>query len=102
MAQIIWTEPALNDLDDTAQYIALSDHTAAQSLVKRIFDKVERLADHPESGRIPPEIDYLNYREIIVNPCRVFYKIKADEVFILFVMRQEQDLNKYIFKFREP
>ena len=100
MAQIIWTEPALNDLDDISQYIALSNLAAAKSLVKRIFDKVERLTDHPESGRIPPEIDYLNYREVIVNPCRIFYKIKDGEVYILFVMRQEQDLNKYIFKFR--
>jgi toxin ParE1/3/4 len=100
MAQIIWTEPALNDVDDIAQYIALSNPAAAQSLVKRIFDKVERLVDHPESGRIPAEIDYLNYREVIVNPCRVFYKIKDSGVYILFVMRQEQELNKYIFKFR--
>lgn len=33
MAEIIWTEPALNDLDDIAEYIALSNVEAARQLV---------------------------------------------------------------------
>ncbi|MCJ8268937.1 MAG: type II toxin-antitoxin system RelE/ParE family toxin [Psychrosphaera sp.] len=101
MAQINWTEPALNDLDEIAQYIAINNLVAAKNLVENVFNAVDRLADHPESGRIPPEIDYLNYREVIVNPCRVFYKIKDYDIYILYVMRQERDLKTYILRQRQ-
>ena len=36
MAQIIWTEPALSDLDDIAEYIALDKVEAARRLVKQV------------------------------------------------------------------
>ena len=46
MAQIVWTEPALNDLDAIADYIALESPTAAAELVRRVFAHVEQLAAH--------------------------------------------------------
>ncbi|MCU8501540.1 type II toxin-antitoxin system RelE/ParE family toxin, partial [Vibrio vulnificus] len=45
---------------------------------------------------IPPELEHLSYREVVVNPCRVFYKQDDDKVFILFVMRAERDLRKFL------
>jgi len=51
MAQIIWTEPALLDLDAIAEYIALDKPSAASHLVKKIFSSIERLEQFPESGR---------------------------------------------------
>ena len=41
MAQIIWTEPALSDLDAIADYIALDKPEAARRLVQRVFKHVE-------------------------------------------------------------
>ncbi|PKG37226.1 type II toxin-antitoxin system RelE/ParE family toxin [Psychromonas sp. Urea-02u-13] len=96
MAEIIWTNPALEDLNDIAEYIALSNLQAAKALVAKIFDKIERLEQFPESGKKPIELTTLNYREVVVNPCRVFYKIDSDKVFILHVMRQERDLRKFL------
>ena len=96
MAEIIWTEPALSDLNDIAGYIALENIVAAKQLVQTIFSKVERLEAFPESGRIPPELEHLSYCEVVVNPCRVFYKQDGDKVFILFVMRAERDLRKFL------
>ena len=96
MAQVTWTEPALNDLNELAEYIALSNVVAAKELVQEVFDKVDRLEQHPKSGRVPPELKSLNYREVIVNPCRVFYKIEKQKIYILFIMRQERDLKKFL------
>ncbi|MGR6871276.1 type II toxin-antitoxin system RelE/ParE family toxin [Pseudomonas sp. HK3] len=96
MAQIIWTEPALENLNDIAEYIAVSNHRAASQLVKLIFSKLQRLEQFPDSGRIPEEISTLNYREIVINPCRVFYKVENDSVYILHVLRQERDLRKFL------
>ena len=96
MAQIIWTEPALDDLNDIAEYIAVSNPYAAKQLVETVFEKVERLEQFPDSGRVPEEISNLNYREVVVTPCRVFYKSDKDSVYILHVMRQERDLRKFL------
>ena len=96
MAEIVWTEPALSDLNDIAEYIALDNVVAAKQLVQTVFAKAERLEAFPSSGRIPPELEHLNYREVVVGPCRVFYKHDGDTVYILFVMRAERDLRKFL------
>ncbi|NAW60545.1 type II toxin-antitoxin system RelE/ParE family toxin [Vibrio sp. V31_P5A7T61] len=94
MVEIIWTEPALSDLNDIAEYIALENVVATKKRVQTVFEKVERLVDFPESGRIPPELEHLNYREVVVNPCRISYKYDDEKVRILFVMRSERDLRR--------
>jgi len=96
MAQVIWTEPALSDLNEIAEYIALDNTVAAQRLVKSVFSSVERLEQFPESGRIPPEMDDFRYREIIIGPCRVFYRYEQDKVYLVYVMRSERLLRKYL------
>ncbi|MEZ9472390.1 type II toxin-antitoxin system RelE/ParE family toxin [Vibrio lentus] len=96
MAEVIWSEPALSDLNDIAEYIALENLAVAKQLVQNLFDKVARLVDFPESGRLSPELEHLNYREVVVNPCRVFYKQEGDKVYILFVMRAERDLRRFL------
>jgi len=96
MAQIIWTEPALDNLNDIAEYIAVSNPYAAKQMVENVFGKVQRLEQFPDSGRVPEEISNLNYREVVVNPCRVFYKVERDTVYILHVMRQERDLRRFL------
>jgi len=96
MAQIIWTEPALDNLNDIAEYIAVSNPYAAKQMVENVFGKVQRLEQFPDSGRVPEEISNLNYREVVVNPCRVFYKVERDTVYTLHVMRQERDLRRFL------
>lgn len=59
MAQIIWTEPALDNLNDIAKYIAVSNPNAAKSLGRNVFSKVQRPEQFPESGRVPEEISNL-------------------------------------------
>ena len=48
MAALIWTEPALQDIDAIADYIALDNPLAARELVQRVFQHVEQLQAHPE------------------------------------------------------
>ena len=98
MAKIIWTAPALNDLNDIAEYIALTNLPAAKRLIQKIFNKIIRLEAHPESGKVPIELKNLNYREVTVNPCRIFYKVDNNQVYILHVMRQERDLRRFILQ----
>jgi len=100
MAQIIWTEPALIDLNEIAEYIAIDKPDAASQLVQTVFSKTQRLEKFPESGRKPPELKKSRYKEIIVDPCRIFYRIEKDKVYILYVMRSEKKLRKYLLSER--
>ena len=101
MAQIIWTEPALSDLDAIAEYIALDKPSAAINLVQKVFARTDQLEQFPELGRKPLESKESRYLEIIVNPCRIFYRIDGDKVYILYVMRSERKLRKYLLNARQ-
>ena len=96
MAEIIWTAEALNTLEEIAEYIAVSSETAASKLVVRVFEKTDRLEQFPKSGRLVEELREMAYREVIVNPCRVIYKIDNETVYILHVVRQERELRRFI------
>ena len=98
MAQIIWTEPALSDLNEIAEYIALDNFIAAQSLVAKVLDKTERLKEFSKSGRIPSELKGGRYSEIIVGLCRVFYRIEKTKIYIVYVMRWERLLRNYLIE----
>jgi len=96
MAQLIWTEPALLDLDEVADYIALDDPSAASNYVRKVFDRVERLATYPNSGKRPAELPRTSYREVVIPPCRIFYRVEKNQVLILHVMRSERLLRTYL------
>jgi len=94
MAQVVWTEPALADLDAIADYIAVDNEEAARALVQRVFTHVEQLRQFPASGSRPPELTGRRYRQIIESPCRVLYRVDGGTVFILHVMRAERQLRR--------
>jgi plasmid stabilization system protein ParE len=93
VAEIVWTEPALSDLDAIADYIAIESQRAASELVQRVVAHVEQLASHPESRSRPQEFARnTRYRQIVEPPCRVFYRVDGERVLILHVMRSERKL----------
>ncbi len=96
MAEIVWSDPALEQLEDIADYIALDKSEAAARLVKKIFSTVDRLGQFPDSGHVPPEIPNSIYREVFVRPCRIFYRQENGVVLIVHVMREEMQLRKFI------
>lgn len=94
MAEVIWTEPTLSDLDAIADYIALDNPEAAKSLVQNVFQHIGQLADHPGSGSKPQELKGWRYRQIIEPPCRIIYREEGSHVYILHVIRSEQMLRR--------
>ncbi len=90
MARIIWTNPALENLDEIADYISLDDPVAAKRLVRKVFHRVDQLEQFPESGPCPRELRGTEYRHLVVKPLRVFYRVEEKTVFILYIMRAER------------
>ncbi|MFK8013407.1 MAG: type II toxin-antitoxin system RelE/ParE family toxin [Marinicellaceae bacterium] len=98
MVEVIWTNSALLDLTEIAEYIALDKVSAANKLVKDVINKTDRLVDFPESGRTLTEFDDDKYREVIVQPCRIIYYIENKNVYIIHVMRSERQLRRYMLE----
>jgi len=87
MAAIIWTEPALNDLDEIAECIALDKPKAASRYAEKGFSTTARLEHHPLTGKEVEELPNTPDREIVVPPCKIFYRPDRDTVYILHIMR---------------
>ena len=85
---------AVDQTRDIAEYIALDKPSVAEQWVEDIFGSVERLSDFPESGRIVPEIQRSEIREVVQGNYRVIYKIQQTEIRVLLVMSYRQRLDR--------
>ncbi len=90
MARLIWAEPALQDLEQIADHIALDNERAAKSLVKLVFEKAKLLETFPEMCSVPHDLRDFEYRHLVVSPLRIFYRIEGDTIYIVYVMRFEK------------
>ena len=98
MAEVIWTEPSLDQLNEIAEYIALDKPGAASRLVEKVFSAVEHLQLFPKAGHVPPELPESVYRELYVRPCRIFYRQDNDAILVLYVLREERQLRQYLLE----
>lgn len=95
---LIWTDPALDELDEIAAWIALDDPAAARRFVVRALEAVERLRRFPASGRHVREAPGRHYREVIVGPCRVIYRREGAAALVVHVSRGERPLRPGDFR----
>ena len=85
MAEVIWTEQALDDLDSILSFIARDSSDYAALTALRIIGATDMLSAFPESGRIVPEIGREDLREIIVQNFRVIYRVGEERIEVLTV-----------------
>ena len=90
MTKIVWTEPAVADLDSIHAYIAHDAEIYADAQIQAIFEAADRLERFPQSGRTVPEIGDQATRELIVGSFRVIYHVAGDTVRILTVLHAAQ------------
>lgn len=92
MAEVIWTEPALAQLDSIADYIALDKPDAARAVVRRVFETTDNLRRFQALGRKVPEFNHPAYRQVWIRPCWIYYRTEEKRVVILHVRRAERPL----------
>jgi len=93
MARVIWTIPALNDLERILEYIELDNETAARRLAKKAFHATDKLAGFPESGSKPKELRGTPYRRMVVGPLIMYYRKDNDDIYIVHVRRGERQFS---------
>lgn len=88
MAEIVWSDKAVADLELIRDYIAADSPFYARVQIERIFNSVDRLSFFPESGRKLPEFPSLQNREVIVGAYRCIYRFEktTDRLFMVTVV----------------
>lgn len=85
---------AVTDLEDIQTYYNNEKvPNEGKRLVSEVITQIERLIDHPLSGRIVPEFNVENLREIIHPPFRIVYRYDKKRVRIVRIWRSERLLN---------
>lgn len=88
---VIWTDPAKLDLRDIHDYIARDSKYYAQKVSQDIVDKSAKLNLFPEIGRIVPEIDDPNIREVFIYSYRLIYEVLSNGVQVLALIHGKRD-----------
>ncbi len=83
MAEIEWSLKAENDLNEIIDYIAQDSLEYALSFYEEVREKVENLIQFPKMGRIVPELDESNIRELILRNYRIIYRILGEKIQIV-------------------
>jgi len=95
MVKIVWTDKAIDDLDDIGHYIAIDSEKYAKIVVSRLFKAVDILERHSRIGRIVPEFSNENIREIINGNYRIVYTVKSQfQIDILTIHHSARLLNE--------
>jgi len=90
--RIIWAPLAVERAAEIAEYISRDNPTAAKNWIDKVFYKVEQLKSFPESGRIVPEINSKDFRELIYGNYRIIYRIEKTQLSILTIRHGKQIL----------
>ena len=100
MVKIIWTDNALQDLEDIAEFIEKDSQHYARVTIQGLYRHTKILYDQPKLGRMVPEAGSENFRELIRGNYRIIYKLSADSVYILTIHHSSRDLlQRSIFEY---
>ena len=94
MVKIVWTERSLTDLEDIAGYIAKDSVKYAKITIEKILNEISILENRPLIGRIVPELNDENYRELIIGNYRILYEHDKIKISILTVHNSKRELRK--------
>jgi plasmid stabilization system protein ParE len=90
MAGVIWTEPALAQLEAIVEFVALDKPEAAEAVARRVFSATDNIKWFLRLGRPIPEFPHEDYRQVWIKPCWLYYRIEKASAVILHVRRAEK------------
>lgn len=95
MVRINWTFQAKGDLKNIAEYISKDSKLYAKLQITRLKTRTRILKAQPRSGKIVPEINIDNIRELTEGSCRIIYKIvENNQIDILTIHHSARDLTR--------
>jgi toxin ParE1/3/4 len=96
---VLWTERARRDLFEIGDFIGRDKPEAAARWTTQLIAAVDRTALFPASGRIVPEIDRSDIREVVLGIYRIVYQLKGSSMAILAVFESHRLLDgSFVYK----
>ena len=89
---IVWAGHAQSDLRASAEYIRKVSPVAARDFVSAALQAARSLSESPERGRVVPEIDDPEVREIFVGRCRLLSEVHPEAVWVMRILHSNRDL----------
>ena len=89
--KVIWSPEALGDLEQIRDYIGRDSLHYAFTIVDDILSSSKTLDRFSKRGRIVPELQEENIREIFVKRYRLIYEISEHRVDILTALHMSRD-----------
>ncbi len=77
---VVWGERVLSELIDITEYVAEDNRSASLTMFRRFKEAAKRVGTFPLSGRLVPEYNNDNIREVIVGSYRLLYIVLIDRV----------------------
>lgn len=99
--EVLWPNTAEIDLKSIIEYIAEDSPSNAFKIIKNIKQKVSNLYTFPEKGCIVPELQdqgIMQYRELIIPPWRILYRISKESVYILSMLDSHRNIEDILLK----
>ena len=93
--KVEWAAVAEVDLKQIIDYIAMDSPGNALQILEKLRQKTSALYTLPESGRIIPELQGQGiniYRELIISPWRIVYRISDTTVYVLSIIDSRQNI----------
>jgi plasmid stabilization system protein ParE len=93
--KVLWTRSARRDLEAIVSYLADRSPQAALSTLDRLEARAKSLATLADRGRVVPELARLHvreYRELVVPPHRIVYRIAGNRVLVLAALDARRSL----------
>ena len=88
--RVYWTHTAIAHLLAIYEHIAQDAPLYARRMIDRLTKRSEQIAAFPQSGRMVPEYEAPDIREVIERPDRIIYRVRADQIDILAVVHGAQ------------
>lgn len=95
---VIWSEIAKTDLHAIYDYIANDSRHYAKKVAQDIREKTDILSGLPNMGRVVPEMEDKNIREVSLYSYRIIYEVKNEQVYILTIVHKRQDVQSWNIK----
>ena len=95
MAQVIWANAAIDDLQRLREYFEPASPRFAEKLMDQLISRTRILADFPQSGRKVPEFEDVQLREVQSGNYRIIYRLEQiDKVEIARIFHSAQQLEE--------
>jgi plasmid stabilization system protein ParE len=99
--EVRWSDTSEKDLISIIEYIARDSPSLTFEKFKEMKQKASTLYTYPDRGRIVPELQeqgIMQYRELIISPWRVIYRISKKSVYVLSLLDSRQNVEDILLK----